>query len=452
MRRKRSTFFPSMGRSTPPIISPEMEEAVRRSPDAAQAVLRARRQALPVGGQMQKGLGEYTPLKANWADRLAMFGAALMDIDPILHGGNLNNAKAHWRDSQNRHRTNYEMDRRRSLMEDAMKGLTPGQRSLAELSPDTFVKERYAQMFPAQAKPKDPIKVGRDDSIYDPNTGQFLHTADPKTERPVVASPGSHVIENGEVTHRVPHKPYAPNRNGITIGPDGSVQIGGPARLPEAGKPPKGYQYVRDENGNIIAEVIPGGPVDRANENRQKRAERAGGTVVQDLGRALNLFETAQSEGNLLDGVGPIEGWLTSKFPGTPADRIRRLVESAKSNIGIDQLQAMRDASPTGGALGQVPVQQQVRLETMLGDLVNTQNVDDWRNNIMRTINLYNDIIHGPDGGPERFDLNFDYQGRPLDARPEGVSQQQWFNSEPGKRPKPEEMSDDEILEELGLK
>jgi len=46
-----------------------------------------------------------------------------------------------------------------------------------------------------------------------------------------------------------------------------------------------------------------------------------------------------------------------------------KMLTSIKSNISIDQLQQMREASPTGGALGQVPVQQQEYLMTLLGGL-----------------------------------------------------------------------------------
>lgn len=198
-------------------------------------------------------------------------------------------------------------------------------------------------------------------------------------------------------------------------------------------KPDSGFVAIRDSNavGGFRLEPIEGGKIGRSDANRQTRAERAGGTVVQDIGRALELQAKPGLEGDL--ATGPIAG-LTKSIPGTPADRVNKLVQSALSNIGIDQLQAMRDASPTGGALGQIPVEQQKRLEAMLGSLDVQQIDEDWVNNAKRAQNLYLDMIHGPDGGPPRHDLGFDYLGRSMGPRPDGVTTEQWFNMDPEER------------------
>lgn len=49
-----------------------------------------------------------------------------------------------------------------------------------------------------------------------------------------------------------------------------------------------------------------------------------------------------------------ITGAATSIVPGSPSYNLRRTVDTIKANLGFDQLQQMRDSSPTGGALGQV--------------------------------------------------------------------------------------------------
>lgn len=226
------------------------------------------------------------------------------------------------------------------------------------------------------------------------------------------------------------------------MGPDGQAyqSIGDvpegepiPTGLLGGYKPDTGYFAVRSAASPGGFRMMPyeDGKVDRADTNRQLRAERAGGTVVQDIGRAMEIESQPGIAGEM--AVGPVAG-LSRHIPGTPAHRVHQLVESALSNIGIDQLQAMRDASPTGGALGQIPVQQQARLEQMLGSLQVQQNDEDWENNARRAVNIYLDIIHGQGQGPERFDLGFDYLGRPLGPRPDGLTTEEWFNMDPEDR------------------
>jgi len=173
-------------------------------------------------------------------------------------------------------------------------------------------------------------------------------------------------------------------------------------------KPPPGYRYT--ESGDL--EAIPGGPAAQKIETTEEKAAArqaanamAGLTVVQDLGRAMEIIESS----NL--AAGPIMG-RTSKIPFAPAYTVEQLLESVKSNIGIDRLQAMRDSSPTGGALGQVPFQQQQRLEQLLGSLEITQKEDVLLDNIRRVSNMYLDIVHGPGNGPPRYELSFDDMGK----------------------------------------
>jgi len=175
---------------------------------------------------------------------------------------------------------------------------------------------------------------------------------------------------------------------------------------PQVGTIPQGYQ-LSQQDGAYRMEPIAGGPVANSNKARANRAQTAGGTVLQDIGRALENVQGSNM------ASGPVAG-QTRFIPGSPADVTNRHVQSALSNIGIDQLQSMRDASPTGGALGQIPVQQQKRLEQMLGSLDVTQPDDIMQDNLMRVQNIYNDIVHGEGQGPERHQLSFDEQGQSI--------------------------------------
>jgi len=178
--------------------------------------------------------------------------------------------------------------------------------------------------------------------------------------------------------------------------------------------PKAGFQNVFDENNNFIGqEVIPGGPADLEQQadaergaKRGKQKADAGMTVVQDLQRSLDLINDGNGAVELPGwaggNTGPgevIEGLVTSgmaKLPRTDANAALGFANSAKANIGLDQLQLMRETSPTGGALGQVPVQQQIKLESLLGSLdPTTMRPEDYRNNASRAINIYLDLVVG---------------------------------------------------------
>jgi hypothetical protein len=62
--------------------------------------------------------------------------------------------------------------------------------------------------------------------------------------------------------------------------------------------------------------------------------------------------------------------------------------------------------------LGQVPFQQQQRLEQLLGSLDITQPQPVLVDNMKRIQNIYLDIIHGPGNGPKRERLSFDESGK----------------------------------------
>lgn len=237
----------------------------------------------------------------------------------------------------------------------------------------------------------------------------------------------------------------------LTVGPDGSIQVSqGPGvtgtgtgtGVSQIGGLGQGEALVEGEEGLQIV-PIPGGEADQARQQalqqelgRQAQRERAGSTVIQDLQRALDLIPElgviARGEGVL----GGVTRQTQARVPGTVANRITQFTESALSNVGLDTLQQMRENSPKGGALGQVPIQQQTRLEQVLGSLKIDQPPDVLDANIKRVMNIYTDIIYGSaqeraaaveQGGmtPEEsarisgfyFDLPFDERGRSI-ARP----------------------------------
>jgi hypothetical protein len=62
-------------------------------------------------------------------------------------------------------------------------------------------------------------------------------------------------------------------------------------------------------------------------------------------------------------------GSVMGRVSGTAAVDLQKKIDTIKANIGFDELQNMRDSSPTGGALGQVAVQELNFLQATLGSL-----------------------------------------------------------------------------------
>lgn len=189
------------------------------------------------------------------------------------------------------------------------------------------------------------------------------------------------------------------NRSGTT------VNIGGDS-APGIGKLSPDYGYVLDPitrqpvidptTGLPQAAPVPGSPAAQAikkAENKdlltQANAERAGDTVIQDIGRALHLLENSNSW-----ATG--RGAMLSKYdPESDASTLQGLYDSVLGNVGFDYLNSMREASPTGGALGAVNSTELAFLQGVLGRLDITSRRDIQIDNLKRINNIYLDKIYG---------------------------------------------------------
>lgn len=137
-----------------------------------------------------------------------------------------------------------------------------------------------------------------------------------------------------------------------------------------AGRIPPGYRMTTA--GNL--EAIPGGPADiKAGAEGAKAALRKE-TLATAAGNVLNTIREAQKlAGWSTSGV----GGLASSVPMTDARKLAGHIETIKANIGFDRLQQMRDMSPTGGALGQVAVQELSALQATIAKLDQLQSPGD---------------------------------------------------------------------------
>ncbi len=182
------------------------------------------------------------------------------------------------------------------------------------------------------------------------------------------------------------------------------------------GDPPKDMAWARNPDGSVltrqvelpgggqarspVAVPIAGGPVEAeqaeaaaAAGERAKQEEQSRDIVVQDIDRILSM--TGEEEGLPVTGIA---GATLSQVPGTRQRDVAALLDTIRSNVGFDKLQQMRNASPTGGALGQVSERENVLLQSTLGSLEQSQSTEQFERNLRRLRDVYLDVVHGPSG------------------------------------------------------
>ena len=157
-----------------------------------------------------------------------------------------------------------------------------------------------------------------------------------------------------------------------------SVTVNSGAESNNWGDPPKDMVWLLDESGNVVTQpdtsgqgVVPiavpiaGGPADTstADANRGEGAAIGAANVLETVG---DLRASIEANPNMTTGF---IGSLIANVPGTDAYDATALTNTVRSNLAFDQLQAMREASPTGGALGAVSAPELQLLESNVANL-----------------------------------------------------------------------------------
>jgi hypothetical protein len=116
---------------------------------------------------------------------------------------------------------------------------------------------------------------------------------------------------------------------------------------------PPDHRAIRDDNGNIVSfKVIAGSPTDMENQAEQVAFNRNWRNTVHSADRVIDVAKMALDDVGITT-TGPI-GQVLKSIPGTDATNLQRALDTIKANVGFDRLQQMRQASITGGALGNV--------------------------------------------------------------------------------------------------
>ena len=200
-------------------------------------------------------------------------------------------------------------------------------------------------------------------------------------------SGGAYKVNNltGEVSQIT-----APPRPGVT----NNISTGNAG--PQVGTIPQGYELFQNpETGAWAMRAIPGGPEDASAKEAAAAGNRATSTdvIVSAASRAR-----AAADDRALTGMA---GQLASNLPGTANAEVYRQVDVLKSNATVENLTAMRQASPTGGALGSVTEKEGAMLAAKAGALdpaspTFQRDLDDYERTLLR-------IVHGPEEGDRIF-------------------------------------------------
>ena len=187
--------------------------------------------------------------------------------------------------------------------------------------------------------------------------------------------------------------------NGLKVTGIGGGDINVAAPLPPL---KQGFEYTYDDKGNLTGQrVVEGGPVWLEQQEKLKQQEtrkRDQATeffiVKDDIRRTIEMVEDDVEIPLFGSATTGIIGKGLSMIPGTQADTVKGMLLPIKANIALDKLQRMREASPTGGALGQVSNYEQILLQSVWGDLNNSRNKETFLYNMKRLDKIVDDIVN----------------------------------------------------------
>lgn len=269
--------------------------------------------------------------------------------------------------------------------------------------------------------------------------GTPIYGRDPETGKPVLGAIGKdgsfHRLDTGgvQVTPGVTWQDFGTHRQAFD-------RAGNPVTppVPRQGDIPSGYSNLGvDQSGAPAIAPMQGSPdYQKAIEAERKGAGRAQQTattanVVKDeIGRLKTLVQSAPVY-NPAVGFG---AGVASNIAGTYGSDAAQLIETIKANIGFDRLQRMREESPTGGALGQVAVQELTALQATIGSLSQAQSKEQFLQTLDRIDKMYDDILRKASAYPNAQRYGFGSGGNQSQSTPsprkneipEGVDPQIW--------------------------
>jgi hypothetical protein len=183
---------------------------------------------------------------------------------------------------------------------------------------------------------------------------------------------------------------------------------------------PAGYRMSADGKN---LEAIPGGPTTvplapkelQARESKYPMATQAVKTVESKADKLIADIETLKNHPGLPSITGTVYGRTPSVT--TEGRAAQALYDSIIARGGFQELAAMRAASPTGGALGNVSNQEGQQLKDAFGTLNRTQDAADLQKQLAR---VADDVRGAKTRVREAYDMTYDYRPSSGGGAPSG--------------------------------
>lgn len=148
-------------------------------------------------------------------------------------------------------------------------------------------------------------------------------------------------------------------------------------------------------------------------DKRDEKVERKELAKQQATAHATSMLNTIQEAKSLVSPMTAGVGVAGSFIPTTDAYTLRTKINTIKANIGFDRLQQMREASPTGGALGQVAVQELNALQSTIASLDQGLRPSELNANLRKIEFHYNNWLRSTQGQPPLSREEFDKMNAP---------------------------------------
>jgi len=153
----------------------------------------------------------------------------------------------------------------------------------------------------------------------------------------------------------------------------------------QMGNIPPGWRANYDEQGRIVSlEEIPGSLPHQERLEREERrrlqqemARQQAEIMLRNIDKALKILDTST-----WPAAGFGSDWML-RIEGSAAVNLQEALKTIKANIGFNQLNAMRQASPTGGALGNVTERELDFLQSAWGSLNQSQSPEELKDNLL---------------------------------------------------------------------
>jgi hypothetical protein len=158
----------------------------------------------------------------------------------------------------------------------------------------------------------------------------------------------------------------------------------------EIGSIPQGWEAFMDpETGARSMRPIAGGPEDPTQFNEKKAANEAQKATVAR--QAIADIKGKLSQGGMFNmpEVGVVGSRLAEMGLNQEAVDVKRKLETLQSVVSFDRLQQMREASPTGGALGAVSERELALLQSSMGALSNDMSQEE----LVKTLDFIDSVM-----------------------------------------------------------